>query len=397
MLSLKQIRAAVAGTDCAFRTRLKLQPADGPGGKVFPPTHLDGKYAVEQRIIPDQNEGKPVGCVLLDSVQSHANRCEEALELAVQREQITLPRVVVDFSGAELIDPVDEISSLSAPHRLADAILRDSELDGTAFRSTDVGRRLDFASMKNATPLFDLSPHSLLFGLWDSTGPKGGLGVKFQRSLVGEIVGCNIEVGKRTSSRIDPLGIVSAAHVVGDDQDWQPVDPDAKKMPKDAIKPSKINHGNIPPTITDGGITMSYAQYSATVSLPAIRRLRFPVDGVHDADRDIAGQTVIAALGLLSITLACESGFDLRSRCLLWPEEAMQFQRLGKPGEAPESIDVDSDSAIAFFNEAVDAAKAAGLPWREDPIVLTPSAKLVKLLNISQAKLAQSADIADEG
>ena len=29
-----------------------LQPAGGPGDKVFPPTYLDAKYADEQRVIP---------------------------------------------------------------------------------------------------------------------------------------------------------------------------------------------------------------------------------------------------------------------------------------------------------------------------------------------------------
>ena len=392
-LTFQTVLDAVSGHDCAFRTRYRLQPADGPGGKVFPPTHLDGKYAVEHRVLPDAPE--PVECVLLDSVQSHANRCEEALQLAVDRGRITLPLVRVDFSGADLIDPVDEITSLTAPHRVSDAILRDSELDGVAFRSSELGRRLDYASLKNATPLFDLSPHALLFGLWDSTGPRGGLGVKFQRCLVGEIVGCDVEIGKKTSSRIDPLQIVKSAKVVVDDDDWEPMDLDAKKEPKNAKRPSEINHGNIPPDITDGGVTMAYAQYSATLSLPAIRRLRFPVDGESSSERDDAGRAVIAALGLLSLALAGEAGFDLRSRCLLWPDEAMAFELLGKPGASPKSFNADGDAAVAVFQDAVDNAKKRGLPWREEPILLRPAEKLVTLLRNSQTLLAQTSEAAE--
>lgn len=357
---------------------------------MFPPTHLEGKYAFESRVLPGMGERPgvdPVACVLLDSVQSHANRCENALQLAVDRGQIKLPLVEVDFSDAEgLLDPVDAITSLTAPHRLSDAILRDSELDGVPFRQTEVGRRLDYASLKNATPLFDLSPHSLLFGLWDSTGPRGGLGVKFQRTLVGEIVGCNVQLGRKTASRIDPLQIVRTAEVVGDNQDWKPVE---GKSPKGTQRPSEINHGNIPPTIADGGVTMSYASYSSTISLPAIRRLRFPVDGQSTPERDDAGRTVIAALGLLSVSLAIESGFDLRSRCLLWPSEVPSFELLAKPGQAPESYQLDADSAIELFNQSVENAKSQGLPWREEPVVLKPSVKLIKLLTISQEKLAK--------
>jgi CRISPR-associated protein Csb1 len=382
-LTYKKLSEAVSGSACAFRARTKLQPADGPGGKVFPPTHLDGKYATELRVLPEFNE--PVPCVLLDSVQSHANRCEEALQLAVDRQQVSLPLVVVDFSGAELIDPVDRITSLEAPHRLSDAILRDSELDGVPFRKTELGHRLDFASLKNATPLLDLSPHSLLFGLWDSTGPKGGLGVKFQRCLVGEIVGCNVQVGTKTSSRIDPLGIVRTAEVVVENNEWRP----ANAKDKGAKKPSEINHGNIPPEIADGGVTFSYAQYSMTLSLPAIRRLRFPVDGEFSVAKDNAGRTLVAALGLLAVALATESGFNLRSRCLLWPETALEFELLGKPGESPQSFSLDSASAVAIYNDAVSEVRKAGFPWRTEPIVLKPSAKLIQLVQTSQKKVTE--------
>lgn len=65
---------------------------------------------------------------------------------------------------------------LEAPHRLADAIFRDSLLDGTLFRLSDVGRAITDATPRNATDLFRHSPTALLFGMRDSTGPKGELG-----------------------------------------------------------------------------------------------------------------------------------------------------------------------------------------------------------------------------
>jgi len=37
------------------------------------------------------------------------------------------------------------------------------------------------------------------------TGPKGGLGTKFERAIVSEVVGINAVFGIKTSSRIDPL------------------------------------------------------------------------------------------------------------------------------------------------------------------------------------------------
>lgn len=388
-LTFEIVSGAVAGSACAFRSRTRLQPADGPGGKVFPPTHLDGKYATEQRVVEGRDE--PIECVLLDSVQSHANRCEEALQLAVDREQIELPLVVVDFPDEGLIDPVGRLTSLETPHRLADAILRDSEYEGTPFRKSELGKRLDYASLKNATPLLDLSPHSLLFGIWDSTGPKGGLGVKFQRALVGEIIGYDIVIGKKTASRIDPLQIVSATKVKRTEDGWEI----AKENDKKAKSPAEINHGNIPPTIADGGVTMAYAEHSVVISLPALRRLRFPIDKAFTVQRDDAARTLLAALGILSVTLATEQGFDLRSRCLLWPEAAIRFELLDRPGEKPTEYEVNSETAIDIYKQAVEGLKKSGLPWRTEPVKLTPSAQLVKLIRASQEKAAEDTSVAE--
>ncbi|MDR7464963.1 MAG: type I-U CRISPR-associated RAMP protein Csb1/Cas7u, partial [Armatimonadota bacterium] len=186
-LSYDQVYRAVSGSAAAFRCRRRLQPAGGPGEKVFPPTFAGAVYAIEQRRVPGRDG--PVACVLLDSVQSQANRMELALQEAVDTGRVKIPLVVVDFTeydptgdleadkrAGRLIDRVGKITSLQVPHRLADAILRYSELNGVPFRKSDKGRALNMVGPTNATPLFELCPTALLFGMWDSTGPKGGLG-----------------------------------------------------------------------------------------------------------------------------------------------------------------------------------------------------------------------------
>lgn len=50
-----------------------------------------------------------------------------------------------------------------------------------------------------------LGTEAIPVGMWDSHGARGGLGEKFQRVLVSEIIGVDAEVGKRPASRIDPL------------------------------------------------------------------------------------------------------------------------------------------------------------------------------------------------
>ena len=80
-LDFETLSQAVSGGGVAFRCCVKLQPAGGQGTKVFPPTYAGAVYATEKRRLPDHAE--PVECVLLDSVQSQANRMEEALQQAV--------------------------------------------------------------------------------------------------------------------------------------------------------------------------------------------------------------------------------------------------------------------------------------------------------------------------
>lgn len=196
-LNLDTLQSAVRSSAAAFRCRRRLQPAGGAGDKVFPPTYAGAVYAVEQRRVPGRSE--PVTCVLLDSVQSQANRMEAALQEAVDSGPLKLPLIVVDFSKAVLPEPVGKLTSLQLPHRFADAILRDSEHDGKRFRESDVAKGLNAATPLNATPLFELCPTALVFGAWDSTGPKGGLGTKFERAMVSEAVGFGADYGVKTT------------------------------------------------------------------------------------------------------------------------------------------------------------------------------------------------------
>jgi len=191
-LTLKTLAAAVTGQAAAFRSVTRLQPVGGEGQKVFPATFAGGVYATEQRVISLQDgaDGKAaerlVECVLLDSVQSQANRAEEALKLAIEDGKIQLPLIVVDFSAAnaQFRTPIPALTSLDVPHRLADAILRDSLLaDGkTRFSRSEYARRWGRSTAWDATAIYELCPTALVFGMWGSPDKPGGLGAKFERA-----------------------------------------------------------------------------------------------------------------------------------------------------------------------------------------------------------------------
>lgn len=394
-INLQTLKDAVGRTAAAFRCVTDYQPAGGPGDKVFPPTYEGGKYATEERIDPETGESRH--CVLLDSVQSQANRMELALLEAHRVGSVKLPLLVTRFDQEELLKKF-AVTSLDAPHRIADALFRDSLLDGTIFRKSEKGRILDTAEVRNATGLFGLCPTALVFGLWDSTGPRGGLGCKFQRAVVSEIVGYDAKEGKKTGSRIDPAQIMLGAGPLYERNPLADHVPDwtlekeagSKKLGKDKQgRPSEANHGNVTPSITEGGFTLLKARQTTTLSLAVLRRLRFPLNGAADSNHetDIAARTALAALGLAAGTLA-QVDTDLRSRCQLFAEQEPVWELLDRPGESPREFELSSEDALKLLKAAIAEAKDAGLPW-EGEIELTPSPDLVELVQRSQ-KLASA-------
>lgn len=419
-LTLSQLRDAVAGRAVAVRAVSRLEPAGGSGDKVFPPTYVkEGqsttKYAFETRKV----DGRDVETVLLDSVASQANRMEEALLEGWRRGELQFPVISVDFSGQPGLEDLGQITSLQAPHRVADAILRDSvDASGLPFRQTAIGRAVTDARPNHATAMYRYCPTALLFGVWDSTGPRGGLGAKFQRSVVSEIVGHDAVAGVKVSSRIDPLAVEKKAGPVYEAKattgEWTSIESEAaleKGKPKpfsrkgagDKGTPASINHGNIPPSIDHlaGGVTMSHAVHTVVVSLAGLRRLRFSerVDGnpIPPSERDAAenaARTALAALALAAVVYQRRAGYDLRSRSLLVPAGPLALELIPTDGADPIQFAVD-DVAL-LLKEAQEAAAAVGLGWDTEPVTLTPTPKLAHLV-VKSRELTATGSGEDEG
>jgi CRISPR-associated protein Csb1 len=284
-LTLKNLKEAVRSA-AAFRLRVKLDGTGGDGDKVFPPTYAGGVYAVEDRRIG----GKVVRCAVIDSVQSQANRMEEALLdafLPAWRELDPKAAVPCDLPVLALrVDNHGWVNSLTAPHRVHDAILRDSEIQeertvsgktekvGVRFRESAIGRKIVAARLHDAAAFYEHCPTALIFGTWDSTAGEGLDAAKIPRAVVSEIVGIDITPGVRTASRIDPLGIRRESATIyklkSDPRDWAAIVKDENgadvyigATSKDELvlkkdrspapfgrgKPSDINHGNVRPDI----------------------------------------------------------------------------------------------------------------------------------------------------
>ena len=384
-------------TGAAFRRISRLQPIGGRGDKIFPPTYPGKRNSNFPRHVFERRriEGEEVWCVLIDSVQSQANRLEEALLAAADGESggepVPMPYVTVDFRGAGL-EPLERITSLDAPHRVYDAILRDSLLDGVPFMRSDEGQRLAAAKPADATALLEISPTALVFGAWHSQG-GGGFGAKFPRTVVSEIVAIDTPVeeividqqtgemgarsaGRHTGSRFDPLGILRTVEVFKSASGWGTDRESAGKGAK-KVRPSEINHSNVAPTVEPLGVTCDHAEHRATITLAGIRRLRF-----GGGERDAAGRTLVASLGLLAIAEQDARGYALRSRCDLVREGAAPLELVNWDGSST-AVELDRASAQVLYREAYRHAEDAGFAFRS--LTLTPQDKLVEIVRKSRA------------
>lgn len=413
-LDFDSLKAALEGDAAAFRIVTDLDPAGGDADKVFPPTYQGGVYARETRIV----DGQKLNCVLLDSVQSQANRLELALlewHRNCAQGRKPFPLVQIDFSGTEVAE-VGLFSALEAPHRIADAVFLASLVmeDGrekpfrhpkNPQRESRIGAIVDQASPRNATGLFGLCPTALIFGMWDSQGARGGLGEKFQRALVSEIIGVDAtDDARRPASRVDPLIKVAGESIkvaLQADGTWN-------FDPQGATKLSKVGLGNVTPSLevppnqrknfespyNHGGVSIRFARQICVLSLPALRRLQFPHEG--DTNANLLARMTLAALALAAVARQWNSGFSLRSRCDLVPRGQMRMELI-RPGTA-EEFELTPDKAAELVFRCSKDALATGLPWpplhSEAPwvdgtLTLRPNDQLVRVIAESRRLAAE--------
>lgn len=339
-LSLSNIVREVS----ALRIRRRMQPVGGPGDVVYPPTYADGSVR-HKRII----DGKPVDCVLLDSVASQANRMELALR---DHKENPIPQLSVDVAGFT-------VTSLDAPHRFTDTIMRSCEnYPGQVLLDRD--RR----------ELFGYAPSTLLFGCWHSNR-KGGSGLRIPRAISSELVAVNTQDAPHVASRVDslPFSKSSKIEVIKDESTVENLDgwslaKAAKGKPSDALL------GNIPPSIdVDRGITMEYAEQICVISITALRKLELG---------DVA-TTALVAMGLAGFEWAFADCW-LRSRCHLMVEGEACWESIKGPVVDKLTLDVNKE-----FADAIAAVKNSDLPWR-GTTTLTPKEKLIKL--VEEGRLA---------
>jgi CRISPR-associated protein Csb1 len=368
----ERLAAAVSLTsdDAAIRIKATYEPQGGPGSKVFPPTYIGDaagtRYHFEKRWGAD---GDAVDVVVLDSIQSQANRAESALLEAV--DELGLPQIVME---AKVGEGVVRVSSLQAPHRSRDAYFLDSEVDGVPFDKTHVGMALGKADAQDATAYLRHAPYDLVYGVWDSHRGKR-MALKFARAYTSEILGWDLQIGKKAATKGDPFNVPGQSKVPL--TEWRPEMQTANRKNTEQ-KLTELGYGMIPvaPDESTGGVSVRAITRTAVLSLSGLARYRFPVS---EREATVPGRVTLAVLALLADRLAFgRAGLHLRSGSdlVLVSDHVEWVQR----GATTESLDLNVVSAKELLEEARERLIGTGVTWESKPFVVQASDRLRQVI-----------------
>ena len=379
-MSNKLFKSLAAATQnaSAITLRANLIPAsarpDDDNFFVLPPTyHKIGHLASAKR------EDGTHQYILIESPQSWANRLEELLD----HPQVGVAPIQLSVAGRTL-----SINDL--PHRIFDALLRDAEQGGKAFRETALGRSLTEARAENATAILECAPGTLLFGAWDSFAGNKTSCAKWPAALSGQIMGFDALQTQKAGVRIDPFNIAasaiagfraeSRADVWTDDESRAKRDAKGNAVPLDAS--SGVGHGNIVVTESTKGAWVKRIELRSSLSITRLRRYHFPIKGKVTAEADAAARLYLVALGLWLMHKRVMAGLELRAGAELDATVAEYLVRAPLTNDVP--LDCSATEVDQALQQALANAKQAGFRFR-GPERFTAMAKLETLIAASEA------------
>ncbi len=307
----------------ALVMRQRFVSVEGKDGIIFPPTYAMNRTPPYN--IDELADGTKVA--LVDSVGSQANRMEPLFEQSPL--DALVPQVVLEVGeGAAR----KEISLFEVGHRIADALVRSTDLHEeveavfTAFANGD------------AEPMARLAPTSLVFGVWDSRGE----GVKVPRLVNAEIRAWGVEPLTRSAQYEPPVDY--AEFDVFDEKDKEQAEGD----PKNPLAQAGFVH--VPSVGQHGGIVVhGEIVRTVTVNLVALRRLE-----AANAGNTAALRRYILGLALAAAT--AEMDPFLRQGCILVPapEWPAAWQMVCRDGSR-ENVSIDRDAVLAWARGAAAA------------------------------------------
>ncbi len=305
-----------------------LEPVEGPGAVIFPPTfapesktekgdyNIDstgGSYRAsieydpprEATVRTDVRHDSGRNVCLIDSVGAEANRIEPLFkrEKCDGRYADLVPQVRIKVRCTK---PGRErewyVNLLDAGHRAGDAIIRFTPYGEQTFEAFKA-----IGESGDAEKLARVAPTSLVFGVWDSRGTQEKVPRVF-RSVIRatDVIRLNRSAQYFRTIKYVENGLVPEELDKGD-SDKNPL--------------SREGFNDNPAGRTHGGVrVMGEIRRDMTINLSAIRRLRVPLVGdptKNDAGKTLALRRYILGLSLVAATTRTEDKYNLREGCQL--------------------------------------------------------------------------------
>ena len=302
----------------ALTFKQKLEPVDGLGVPVFPPTYPAPEKGPHRFGTPyTVNETKEGTRICdLDSVQSQANRMETAFTSKLAE---FVPQHVVQAGNRQ-------VALTELPHRITDAAIRATSL------ASDIRYGMLEISVGNPVPLATIAPTSLIYGVWDYRDTQ----IKLPRAVRSEIRAYDISIFTRSAQFSgaflkEDLGI--------DDTVW------SRKGERGA---SGVGFAPTPAIDAHGGILVhGKIIHTASVLLNVLKKYR-------TVDRNDVLPNYLLGLTLGGLLIGGRD-YNLRSGCCLVPASPAEWQTVDRNGDR-QSIKVDE-------NEVINELQAVAQDW----------------------------------
>lgn len=322
---MTEIAKLLDKSNAAIVMRQHLKPVEGDNAVVFPPTFTEIGYNIDELTDADGRVTRNV--CLMDSVGSQANRMEPIFKEEPYSDLVPGLAVTIPKTN-ETIDILD------AGHRIADAVVRFSDL------SEEIKNAFLAAKDGNATPLAKLAPTSLVFGCWDSRGT----GVKLPRIVRATIRALNIRELTRSATYVAASNFKEAG--VLDEKDAKAAETASTAKP---AKASVAGLANALAIGTPGGVLLDESSEllrEAVLSLSALHQLAGP-----DKNETAKLRNYILGLALVAFTAPQET--FLRMGCELTgdPDKPPTWETVQHDG-IRHSFNLTHEDAISFAKKA---------------------------------------------
>jgi CRISPR-associated protein Csb1 len=320
------------GAAVALVVKQQLRPVDGRGTPFFPPSYLGANDRPTYCISPLAN-GKNL-CVV-DSVQSQANRIEEAF---MQEPYRSLVRKV-DVTAKLPNEGTRTLDMLQLGHRLADAAVTFSTIADQAQAAIR-----SFANSPDG--IARLSPMSLLCGMWESRGE--GSQLKIPRAFSATIAARDVSELRRMATFTGSF--------------W------SKDLGLEGTRSSE-GLDPVPAGEALGGvIAQGEILRTATLNLVALRQNCRVMPGQSAS----AAARYVYGLGLVALTMHPET--FLRQGCLLVADGESQVHVVMRSGQE-DTLVLDHEDAIGIARKA---AEDFGVPALEPVTAVFQTEKVEK-------------------